>query len=161
MKRVILATMMLVLISTVSFAGRFIAEGKTHSTFGDYRLELADNTFIMSGDDCKAYNLVYENSPVDVTVVVCRDKAKKCVKYVVLSDKLSVQYVCNNSYFGVEMLDKNMQEQGHKTSHTYLNKYEYFHQKVLGPGNMSEKEATGLIAAYFPFLVSETAIASK
>ncbi len=161
MKKVILATMMLVLISTVSFAGRLVAEGKTHSRFGDYRLELAENTIEMNGTDCKTYKIVYENTPMDVTVVVCRDKAQKCMRYVVLTDKVSVQYVCNDTYFGVQKLAEGALNEGHSTSDNFLNKSEYFHQKVLSPGHVNEKEATMLVAAYFPFLVKEESTASR
>jgi hypothetical protein len=83
-----------------------------------------------------------------VTVAICKDR--KCKTYVVLSDKLSVQYVCNESYFGVEKLDKAFEKDGYKTSDTELNRSEYFHQKVIAPGKRGEVEATQLIAAYFP-----------
>jgi hypothetical protein len=72
---------------------------------------------------------------------------------VVLSDKLSVQYICNPYYFGVERLDKTFESEGYSTSDTNLNRIEYFHQKVLGPGQKPELEATQLIAAYFPLLL--------
>jgi hypothetical protein len=89
---------------------------------------------------------------MEVTLVVTR--GKDCRKYVVLSDKLSVQYVCNANYFGVERLDRSLEKEGYKTSDASLNKLEYFHQKVLGPGQQPEIEATKLIAAYFPFLLN-------
>jgi hypothetical protein len=89
---------------------------------------------------------------MDVTVIVCKEK--KCRNYVVLSDKLSIQYTCNNVYFGVERLDKSYEKEGYKTTDDHLNRVEYFHQKVLGPGQQPELEATKLIAAYFPFLLN-------
>lgn len=163
MKRIIFAAALLVLLSTASFAKKFVAEGKTFSALGNYRIELADNTFLMKGSDCKAYTINYESTPMDVTVVVCRDKEKKCMKYVVLSDKLSVQYVCNNLYFGVEMLDKSLMGKEYKNSDASLNRTEFFRQKKITDGMLSEVEATKLIAAYFPFLISETgsAVAEK
>jgi hypothetical protein len=82
---------------------------------------------------------------------------------VVLSDKLSVQYVCNPTYFGVERLDKSLEKEGYKTNDADLNRAEYFHQKVLGPGQMAELDATRSIAAFFPFLLNtgESMIAEK
>jgi hypothetical protein len=96
-----------------------------------------------------------------VTVAIYKDR--KCRKYVVLSDKLSVQYVCNENYFGVEKLDKEFEKDGYKTSDAELNRSEYFHQKVISPGRRDMLEATQLIAAYFPMLLSTTteAIASR
>jgi hypothetical protein len=55
--------------------------------------------------------------------------------------------------FCVERLDKSFEKEGYKTSDASLNKLEYFHQKVLGPGQQPEIDATKLIAAYFPFLL--------
>lgn len=158
MKRVIFATVLLAILSTASFAKKPVAEGKTNSALGNYRIEQADNSFILNGTDCKTYKITYENTPMDVTVVVWKDKEKKCMKYFVLSDKLSVQYVCNKSYFGVERLDKAIEKEGHKTSDRYLNRAEYFRQKVLNSGELSETESTMFVAAYFPFLLNDSGI---
>ena len=125
---------------------------------GDYKIETTDNPILMKGQDCKAYLVSYANSPLEVTVVVCKDR--KCKRFVVLSDKLSVQYVCNQDYFGVERLDKSFEEEGYATNDAELNKLEYFHQKVLGPGQKGDLEATQLVAAYFPFLLTSTDINS-
>jgi hypothetical protein len=150
MKRMILATVLILLIGTVAFGRKFVAEGKSHTALGNYKIELADNPVTIKGTDCKAYIISYENSPMEVTVVV--SKERKCKRYIVLSDKLSVQYVCNADYFGVEKLDKSFEQNGYKTSDSALNRGEYFHQKVLGPGQKPEIEATHLIAAFFPML---------
>jgi hypothetical protein len=156
MKVMILTTVLTLMLSTVSFAGKIVAEGKTYSALGDYRIELADIQVPLNGTDCKAYKISYENTSMDVTLVVCNDKAGKCKKYVVLSDQLSVQYVCNDLYFGVEKLDKSLQAEGFSTSDSGLNRAEYFHQKVIGVGHQDEREATRLVAAYFPFLLNDS-----
>lgn len=155
MKRIILITMLAAVLSSVTFAGKLIAEGKTFTSLGDYRIELADRTVPVKGEDCKAFIISYENSPMELTVAVC--KGKKCKRYVVLSDKLSVQYVCNEFYFGVEKLDKEFQRDGYSTSDSALNRGEYFHQKVLARGETGELEATQMIAAYFPMLINTEA----
>jgi hypothetical protein len=152
MKKMILTTVLILVICTVSFGKKVVAKGNTFSALGDYKIETVDNPVTINGQDCKAYKISYENSNMEVTLVVT--KGKKCRKYVVLSDKLSVQYVCNPTYFGVERLDKSFEKQGYKTSDAALNKVEYFHQKVLGPGQQPELDATKMIAAYFPFLLN-------
>lgn len=152
MKRMILAAVLVTGFSVAAFAGKFVAEGKTFTPLGDYRIELSDNQVPMNGEDCKAYSISYENSPMKVTIVVCKDK--NCKKFVVLSDKLSVQYVCNSNYFGVQKLGKEFAKDGLVTSDEELNRSEYFHQKVITPGGRGDLEATQLIAAYFPMLLS-------
>lgn len=152
MKRMILASVLIVAFSTVSFARKLVAEGKTFTELGNYKIELADNFVLMNGQDCKAFIISYANSPLEVKVVVCKDR--RCKRYIVLSDKLSVQYVCNEYYFGVEKLDKAFEKEGFKTSDSALNRIEYFHQKVISRGQGDELENTRLIAAYFPMLLN-------
>ena len=154
MKKLILLTVLAVMISTVSFGQKVVAKGNTNSALGEYRLETIDNPIMLKGEECKAYKVSYENSPMKLTILVYKDKI--CRKYLVLSDKLSVQYICNASYFGVEKIDKSFQKEGYNTSDSNLNSSEYFHQKNLGPGQLGELEAGTLIAVYFPLLLNTT-----
>jgi len=154
MKRIIISVLLAVAVCSATFAKKVVAEGQTYTALGTFRVEQADKPVMMNGEECKAYSITYQNSPMEVTVVVTRDK--KCKKYIVLSDRLSVQYVCNADYFGVEKLDKKFEKEGLKTSDSDLNRSAYFHQKVLTPGKRGEKEATSLIAAYFPLLLNDT-----
>jgi hypothetical protein len=152
MKRMLLAAVLILAVSTASFARKKVAEGKTFTDLGNYKIELADNTVPLKGAECKAYIISYENSPMEVKVVICKDR--KCKRFVVLSDKLSVQYVCNGTYFGVGKLDASLEKEGYRTSDSGLNRSEYFHQKVITLGQNSELENTQLIAAYFPMLLN-------
>jgi hypothetical protein len=152
MKRKFLAAVLILTLSTASFARKLVAEGKTFTELGNYKIELADNPVSLKGIDCKAFIISYENSPMEVKVVISKDR--KCKRYVVLSDKLSVQYVCYGTYFGVEKLDKAYEMEGYKTSDSALNRSEYFHQKVISQGRAGELENAQLIAAYFPMLLN-------
>jgi len=154
MKRLIFAALLIVAFSSASFSREFVIGGKTHSTLGDYKIEMADNPVTINGEQLKAFVISYQNSPLEVTVVIKKDK--KCKNYIVLSEKLSVQYVCNENYFGVERLDKSLEKDGYSTSDAALNNSEYFHQKVIAPGKRGEVENTQLIAAYFPMLIKDT-----
>jgi hypothetical protein len=154
MKNLIFTALLLAAFSSASFSREFVACGKTHSALGDYKIELADNPVIINGQECKAFIISYQNSPLEAKVVIT--KGKNCKNYVVLSDKLSIQYVCNENYFGVEKLDKSLEKDGYTTSDAAINRTEYFHQKVLAPGKRGEIENTQLIAAYFPMLLKAT-----
>lgn len=161
MKRILAAALLMVAFSTASFTREFVAGGKTHSVFGDYKIEIADKPVTINGQECKAFVISYENSPLEVKVVIT--KGEKCKNYIVLSDKLSVQYVCNENYFGVQKLDKSLEKDGLTTSDNALNRSEYFHQKLIAPGKRGEIENTQLIAAYFPLLLnnSEEVLANR
>lgn len=154
MKRLFFAALLVVAFGSASFSREFVAGGKTHSTLGDYKIELAENPVTINGEEFKTFVISYQNSPLEVKVVVM--KGKKCKNYIVLSDELSVQYVCNENYFGVERLDESLKKDGYSTSDAALNRNEYFHQKVLAPGKRGEIENTQLIAAYFPMLINGT-----
>jgi hypothetical protein len=154
MKRMFFAAILIVAFSTASFSREYVAGGKTHSAFGDYKIEIADKPVTINGEDLKAFVISYQNSPLEVTVVISKDK--KCKNYIVLSEKLSVQYVCNENYFGVQKLDKSLEINGYTTSDAALNRSEYFHQKVIAPGKRGEIENTQLIAAYFPMLIKSS-----
>ncbi len=145
------AAILIVAFSTASFSREIVAEGKTNSALGDYRIELASDPVTINGKEFKTMVISYQNSPMEVKVAV--SKELNGMKYIVLSDKLSVQYVCNPSYFGVERLDKSFEKDGYATSDDDLNRSEYFHQKVLSSGEGCELDNTRLIAAYFPLLI--------
>jgi hypothetical protein len=152
MKRILLATVLILAFCTTSFARKFVAEGQTYSSLGNYKIETADNLVTLNGKELKAFVISYANSNMEVTVVF--DKNRKGMKYYVLSDNLSVQYVCKDGYFGVAKLDKELEKDGYKTSESALNKGEYFHQKVITTGSNCDLENSKLIAAYFPMLIN-------
>jgi hypothetical protein len=154
MKRMFFAALLIIGFSSASFSREFIADGKTYSALGDYKIELADNPVTINGEELKTYLISYQNSPMEVSVVI--RKGKNCKNYLVLSDKLSVQYVCNENYFGVEKLDKSLAKEGYTTSDEAMNRIEYFHQKVLGPGKRAEIDNAHLIASFFPMLIKGT-----
>jgi hypothetical protein len=152
MKRILLTTALIVVISFTSFARKFVAEGKTYSALGNYKIEIADNPITLNGKELKAFVISYANTNMEVTVAF--DKNRKGMKYYVLSDNLSVQYVCNGGYFGVMKLDKELEKDGYKTSESALNRSEYFHQKVITTGSNCDLDNSKLIAAFFPMLLN-------
>jgi hypothetical protein len=154
MKTLIFGALLTMAFSSASFAREFVAGGKSNTALGDYKIEIADNPVIINGEKLKTYIISYQNSPMEVTVVI--QNGKKCRNYIVLSDKLSIQYVCNENYFGVQKLEKVFEKEGYKTDDVALNRGEYFHQKVLSPGKRDELESAHLIACYFPMLINDT-----
>jgi hypothetical protein len=154
MKRFITTAVLIIAFCTASFATKVVAEGKTHSVLGDYKIESLDNPVMINGKELKAFIISYENTGLKTTIAI--DKTFNCKKFYVLSSQLSVQYVCNGHYFGVERLDRKLEKEGYKTSNDDLDNYAYYHQKVLSNGTSTDLENTKLIAAYFPFLFKNT-----
>jgi hypothetical protein len=154
MKRIILTAVIILAVSFASFARKFLAEGKTNSAFGNYKIEIDDKFITLDGKQHKPFVISYENSDKEVRVAIDMDRKGK--KYYVLSENLSVQYVCNRKYFGVEKLNQELEKDGYKTSETALNKSEYFHQKVIKSGKGSALDNTKLIATFYPMLINNT-----
>jgi hypothetical protein len=161
MKKIVLLAALIVAVSLASYARKPIAEGKTNSPFGDYKIQVDNKSVWINGKEHKPFVITYENSNLEVRVAVDMDRQGK--KYYVLSDNLSVQYVSNRHYFGVEKLDKVIEKDGFRTSDAALNRVEYFHQKAITTGYSWRRDNTKLIAAYFPMLLNnpENLIAEK
>jgi hypothetical protein len=71
-----------------------------------------------------------------------------------------MKYINNGSYFGVEKIDKtvNMGKTSYSTSDEALDRREYFHQRVIARGDLSELDSIALIAAYFPLLIKNESV---
>ena len=154
MKKILFLALLTVAFGSATLARELVTEGKTYSALGDYRIEIAEDPVIINGDEFRAFVISYQNTPLEVKVAV--RKEHNCKKYIVLSDKLCVQYVCNANYFGVQRLDKAFEKEGYTTSDTFLDRNEYFHQKVLTSGQRCELDNTMLIASYFPMLIKDS-----
>jgi uncharacterized CHY-type Zn-finger protein len=161
MKRMFLSAVLIIVICTASFSQKLVAKGKTFTAFGDYRIETMEQPIVINDKELEAFIITYQNTGLKVTLAL--DETPKCKKYYVLSDNLSIQYVCTDSYFGVERLDKELEKEGYKTDNENLNNDQYFHQKMISCEQNSDRTNSRLIAAYYPFLIrdQEAALALK
>ena len=150
MKRILTVFALMISVAALSY-GRKVAEGESNTPLGKYKIELKDTPFILAGEELKCYVITYENSPLQVNVYV--DKDKKCKNYLVVSDDLSVMYTCNGEYFGVNKLDKKYGKAGLVTKDDDIDRFSFFHQKLLVQGPTGELDATRLIASYYPELL--------
>ena len=146
-----ISALLILMISSASFA-RKVAEGKTFTSFGNYRVETAEKPLVVNGAALDTYVVTYDNSDTKITIGI--EKDKKCRRFITISGELSVQYVCNDIYFGVEKLDKEYAKFGMKTDDSAMNRSAYFHQKVLTRGHTDPVTCMKLISAYFPDLIT-------
>ena len=150
MKRIVLTTALILIISLASFANQLLSQGHSNSQFGDYKIEALDNRMPFKDKELDLYQITYEKN--GLTVVVALDKDKKCKKYYVLSDKLPIQYECNGVYFGVKLLDNDLLYNGFPITLDSVNKTEFYSQRVLATGITDTLDHLNLIAAYYPGL---------
>jgi uncharacterized CHY-type Zn-finger protein len=153
MKRIFFTALLIILISAASFARKLVAEGKTFTALGNFKIETADQPLVLNGIELKTFVITYENSTMNVTIAI--DEDSNCRRFLTISDKLSVQYVCTGSYFGIEKLHKKYAKEGLKTHDSALNRSAYFHQKIIVPGKNDPVYCMKLIAAYYPELIND------
>jgi len=154
MKKIISLISLISLISFTAYAKGPVAEGNTHCCLGIYTVEKTINYIIVDGEALPTYEVSYGNS--DLTVRVGVDMSdKKCTRYIVASDNLSVQYDCNRKYFGVNKLDRKYSKDGYVTSDLTLDRSEYFHQKIISQDVKDQIEQIKLISVFFPKLVKD------
>ncbi|HDZ41734.1 MAG TPA: hypothetical protein ENH59_08690 [Bacteroidetes bacterium] len=139
-------------LSLAGFSKGPVAQGKTHSCLGNYVVDKAVKPISVDGKELETFIVNYENSDLNVRIGIDRSD-KKCTRYIVLSDDLEIQYMCNGKYFGVQRLNKRYQDDGLSTSELSLDREEYYHQKVITQSVTSEKDHLKLISVYFPRLV--------
>jgi hypothetical protein len=154
MKKIVLITGLIVTISLSTYARKLVAEGNTYSALGKYKIEMDDNYVTLNGLQHKPYVISFENTKMQVRVAVTMKWGSRI--YYVLSDDLSVQYVSNRNYFGVERLGSELEKDGYTTSDSKLNRTQYYRQKVITGGDEWRKDKTALIAAFFPMLLNNT-----
>ena len=163
MKKMISLTMLVIVFSFAAIAENVIREGETHSALGKYTIEKSNDFVVVNGEELETFIISYENSTKSIKVAVDKDKNGKMRNYVVIGDDLSLQYTCEPSHFGVSQLDKKYQEAGVEVSNEELNLNAYYHQKVLTRSNPTDRDCLGLIACFYPKLVTnyEDAFACK
>lgn len=153
MKKILTLTLLALLVSVVSFGGdkKIVAEGKSFTAMGNFKVQVADQPVIKDGVELETYTITYDNPGLVVTVAI--DDDKNCKRYLTFSEKLSVQYVCHGSYFGVERFTEQNAPKGMTLSDASLNRSAYFHQRVISPGYNDMVTCIRLIGAYFPELI--------
>ena len=152
MKRTISLLMMIVMISFVTQA-KFFLKGETYCALGDYNIVKAPDSFVLNGDELNTYIISYENS--EKTVKIAVSKEGDCCRYIVLSENLSLQYICKKDYFGVYMHGDDFKKLGLETEKENMVLRNYYHQKVITPNSIEVKNCLGLIAVYYPRLVKD------
>lgn len=153
MKRIALITCLVFAVTLTSFARKPVTEGKSNTTFGDFKVQVDEKPITINGKQHFPYLVKYENSDMEVRIAIVNDQKGK--KYYVISDALCVQYVSNRKYFGVEKLAQEIEKDGYKTSMASLNRNEYFHQRIITSGQNWRVDNTRLVAAYFPLLIED------
>ncbi|HLN20636.1 MAG TPA: hypothetical protein VK213_06080 [Bacteroidales bacterium] len=153
MKKIMTLALLAIFVSTASFGAdkKVVTEGKSFTPMGNFRVQVAEKPVIKDGVELETYTITYDNPGLVVTVAI--EKDKNCKRYLTFSDKLSVQYVCHGTYFGIERLTPENSVAGMTMDDASMNKTSYFHQRVISQGYNDMITCMRLIGAYFPELL--------
>jgi len=150
----------LLLVSFITKAegnGSTSLSGQSLTELGQYSISVSNNPISIANELVKTYELKYENT--DVPLLIGVKKTKKCMNFIVRSGHFEVEYVCNNHVFGVNRINKSYQTVSSGDVSHRLNNNEYFHQQVISQNPKTEMELLGLIACYFPALITNEHLA--
>ena len=154
MKKLITLFAVFTLLALPGMALDPVAQGETNCKLGAYIVVKSSAPLIVDARILPTYEVSYENS--DMTIRIAVDNSdKKCRKYIVVCDNLTMQYNCDGKIFGASMLDDNYIEDGFSSNGAYLDRAEYFKQKVITQIEKSELEQIKLISVFFPKLVKD------
>ncbi|MFP4488225.1 MAG: hypothetical protein ACLFN1_02875 [Bacteroidales bacterium] len=154
MKKTLIAAFISLAFTAAAQPSSPVAQGSTHTVLGIYTIEETGEFEMIKGDPLRAYHIQYENSPDSICVAV--DNSRKGVtRFLVISDKLVIEYICHNNFFGARLIDEHFQEEGLSTPMHKLDKKEYYHQKLITRDAKSETEYLKLISVYYPRLIKD------
>jgi len=151
MKNVFSLSTVFIAAFAVAFAGQVVIKGKTNSPLGVFTVEKSDELISIDGQDLETFIIYYENSDKQLKVAI--DKDKKCKKYLVCCEDMSIQYVCREDYFGIEKLDNRYLKEGYKTNAHKINQGAFYHQRIITREDKTDRNCLGLIAVYYPQLI--------
>lgn len=139
--------------STARVKNGQVLSGDSQTDLGKYSIVESEVPMVANDQVLDTYDLVYENASNPVKIGVISEK--KCTTFLVRSNEIEVQYVCQKGIFGVKKMDKQYRELTAATADSKLDKVNYYAQRVISQNPKTEKELLGLIACYFPVLVEK------
>lgn len=154
MKRIAAIICSLIIISLSSFAKAPVAEGRTFSDLGRYVIEKSSAPLIYDGRILRTYEVTYENSDMKVRIAI-DDSNPRCRNYIVVSDKLTIQYKCRKNVFGTALLEEKYAEDGIPSCSELLDREAYFRQKVITQNKTDEIDRLMMISVFYPELIDD------
>jgi len=157
--KLIFSMFMFMMICTVAVASRSKVKGYAElkgnslTGLGNYQIFKSDNPLVFNGQEAKTYELQYDNASKKVLIGVVPEK--KCRNFIVKTDLFEIEYVCNKGVFGVKKITSGFSSIDSEKNEQYLDRMQYFTQRVISQSPKSEGELLGLIACYFPQLIKE------
>lgn len=150
-------TMGLLLISLFTVAakesGSALISGQSLTELGQYSVHISPETLKFGDEALKTYQLTYANS--DSPILIGVKKTKKCMNFIVHTDKIEVEYVCNKHVFGVKRIEQAYQTIPTDAINKMIDNADFYTQRVISQNPKTEEELLGLIACYFPSLVQD------
>jgi hypothetical protein len=130
-----------------------LISGQSLTELGQYSIDTSTEPLTIAGETLKTYRLNYSNCNSPVLIGV--KKTKQCLDFIIHTDNFEVEYVCKDHVFGVKRISKEYQRVSTETINDWMNKSQFYAQRVISQNPKTETELLGLIACYFPSLIKE------
>lgn len=124
--------------------------GNSQTLLGNYQItELEPET--IKKETLRKFQLTYENGNAPITIYL--NERAKCNDYIVRSNVMEVQYVCNKQGFGATTVNSKFSLYPEQTNNMFLSTEALGYQSRITGGEISVEKALGLIACYYPSLL--------
>ncbi len=124
--------------------------GNSQTVLGAYQItELEPET--IKKETLRKFQLTYENGNAPITIYL--NERSKCNDYIVRSNVMEVQYVCNKQGFGATTVNSKFSLYPEQTNNMFHSTEALGYQSKITDGEISIEKALGLIACYYPSLL--------
>ncbi len=128
-------------------------KGNSNTMFGNFEIkELPLSN--QAGELVRTFELSYEKA--QKTVLIYLAQRANCRDYVVRSKNLEVAYRCKKESFGVQLVPGKYMKYKPELNALFLSQNEFDRQRQISEGGQTVEESLGIIASYYPNLLSRT-----
>jgi hypothetical protein len=124
--------------------------GNSQTLLGTYQITELEPE-IVNKETLRKFQLTYENGNAPITIFL--NERTKCKDYIVRSNVMEVQYVCNKQGFGATTVNSKFSMYPEQTNELFLSTEALGYQSKITDGEISIEKALGLIACYYPSLL--------
>jgi len=124
--------------------------GNSQTILGNYQLTEVEPETI-DNQTFRKFELIYENGNAPVTIYL--NQRSKCNDYIVRSNVMEAQYICNKKGFGATTVNSKFRKYPEQINNMFLSTEALRYQSKITEGQLPVEKALGLIACYYPSLL--------
>jgi len=128
-------------------------KGNSNTALGMYEIKELPPVNV-NGELMRTFELTYEKAQKPVMIYL--GERTNCKDYIVRSKNLEVRYACKKTSFGAQLLSGKQVKYDPALNALFLSHDEFEKQQKIADGALPIASALGLIASYYPNLLTHT-----